>query len=156
MDSRHCKEEADGSFHLNLYENVELADGHACYIDDVSISGTSPNCDTHTRLFLYEFTPKGWDFTGLAQGFSSFDAVRANATALMIVPHTPTPASPRAFHCALPGILGDVHFDVDDTQLHWEGEYTAAGGTEIPVQGQYSYLSGEVVWTAGMHSDIRH
>ena len=37
VDSRHCKELDDGSFQLDLWENVELSEGQACYIDDVTI-----------------------------------------------------------------------------------------------------------------------
>ena len=42
VDSRACEEQEDGSLTLDLYENVELT-GHVCYIDDLSISGTTPN-----------------------------------------------------------------------------------------------------------------
>ena len=118
VDSRHCREEADGSFHLPLYEQVELADGHACFIDDVTISGTSPNCDTHTRLFLYEFTPKNWDFTGTVHAFSSFGTVQTGGTVVVVQEHPATPSNSRAYHCALPAPHGDVYFDLDDTQLH--------------------------------------
>ena len=34
VDSRQCQEQDDGSFSLNLWENVELSEGQACYIDD--------------------------------------------------------------------------------------------------------------------------
>ena len=122
VDSRHCREEADGSFHLPLCEHVELADGHACYSDDLTISGTSPNCDTHTRLFLYEYTPKGWDFTGPVRAYSPFDTVQvggAGAHVLTVAPHTHTTNNTRAYHCPLPAPHGDVYFDLDDTQLHF-------------------------------------
>ena len=64
VDSRHCDEKEDGSFALDLYENVELSAGDACYCDDLTISGTVPNVATNTRLYLYEFTPTEWSFTG--------------------------------------------------------------------------------------------
>ena len=57
VDSRHCAERPDGGFELNLYENVELSDNHACYIDDISIAGTMPNVSTNNRLYLFEWTP---------------------------------------------------------------------------------------------------
>ena len=57
MESRHCEEKEDGSLQLNLYENVEIGVGHVCYVDDLTISGTTPNVASNTRLFLNEWTP---------------------------------------------------------------------------------------------------
>ena len=71
VDSRACEEQEDGSLTLNLYENVELTSGHVCYIDDLSISGTTPNVAGNNRLYLYEYTPTGWTFVN--QTVSSYN-----------------------------------------------------------------------------------
>ena len=39
VDSRHCVEQSDGTFQLNLYENVELGEDQALYVDDLTIVG---------------------------------------------------------------------------------------------------------------------
>jgi len=58
VDSRHCAELEDGSFQLDLWENVELHEGQAAYIDDVTIVGSMSNVTSwNNRLYLYEFTP---------------------------------------------------------------------------------------------------
>ncbi len=67
VDSRHGDEDDNGSFSLNLYENVELSDGHVCYVDDLTISGTRPNVSSNNRLYLYEYTPKNFNFLGTAK-----------------------------------------------------------------------------------------
>ena len=67
MDSRHCTEQDDGSFQLDLWENIELSEGQACYIDDLTIVGTMSNVSSNNRLYLYEFTPSSWNFVGLSR-----------------------------------------------------------------------------------------
>ena len=52
VESRHCEEKEDGSLQLSLFENVEISVGQVCYLDDLSISGTTPNVAMNNRLFL--------------------------------------------------------------------------------------------------------
>ena len=54
VESRQCQEQDDGSFTLNLWENVELSEGQACYIDDLTIVGSVSNVSMNNRLYLYE------------------------------------------------------------------------------------------------------
>ena len=89
VDSRHCTERPDGGFELNLYENVELSDQHACYVDDISITGTMPNVSSNNRLYLYEWTPSSFNFTGTCQAHTHSDLGRNNGTALFVDSHTP-------------------------------------------------------------------
>ena len=89
--------------------------------------------------------------------FSPFDTVQvggAGAHVLTVAPHTHTTNNTRAYHCALPAPHGDVYFDLDDSQLHWEGEYIDNQQAAL-VHGQYDYLSGQVAWTSGMPHDFR-
>ena len=64
VDSRHCEEKKDRSLQLDLHGSVELSAGHACYIDDLGVSGTLPNVATNSSLYLYEWTPTEWAFLG--------------------------------------------------------------------------------------------
>ena len=88
VDSRHCTESDDGSLQLNLYENVEINAGTVCCIDDLSLSGTTPNVAANTRLYLYEWTPQTWNFTGTAIAHSPLDPNRNQTVAVTIETHT--------------------------------------------------------------------
>ena len=85
VESRHCEEKEDGSLQLNLYENVEIGVGHVCYVDDLTISGTTPNVASNTRLFLHEWTPTGWTWLNqTAKSYSPLDLNRYQQTDLTI------------------------------------------------------------------------
>ncbi len=120
MESRHCVEKEDGSLQLNLYENVEIGVGHVCYIDDLTLSGTTPNIASNTRLFLLEWTPVGWNWVNqTATSYSPLDLNRYQQTNLTIA-ENPQPAGaalgyPQKYSVQLHDFLAHIYFDVDDT-----------------------------------------
>ena len=118
VDSRQCDEKDDGGFSLNLWENIELSEGQACYIDDLTIVGTMSNVSSNNRLYLYEFTPSSWNFVGSVKSYNPRDLNRNSLTTLAIVAFAGTDRFPHAFKCDMPDVGGAVYFDIDDTQLH--------------------------------------
>ena len=123
VDSRHCAEQPDGSFQLNLYENIELSEGQACYIDDVTIVGTHSNVSSNNRLYLYEFTPANFDFVGTCKSYNPTDLNRVQTTTLTVLAFAGTDRFPYTHKCVIPDALpsSTAYFDVGDTTLHWEG-----------------------------------
>ena len=86
VDSRHCREMDDGSFELSLYENVELSEGQACYVDDLTIVGTQSNVSSNNRLYLYEYTPANFNFLGPFKSQNVLDSLRTELANLTCGP----------------------------------------------------------------------
>ena len=178
IDSRSCTEQDDGSFQLNLWANIELHEGQAAYIDDVTIVSTMSNVtDQNNRLYLYEFTPTHFHFEGTVSSYNPTDIGRTQTTSLTVETRAGTPRFPQAYKCVLPNSVpsSTVYFDVDSTELHWDGVLSTgdendplyeedADGNKVPidysdedlsVQAQYSYLNGVAQWTANMPRNNR-
>ena len=151
VDSRHCRELEDGGFELPLYENVELSEGQACYVDDLTIVGTQSNVSSNNRLYLFEYTPVNFNFLGSVKSHSVLDSLRTQLADLTIENNTSTdPAfSIYAYSVDFSDLGSTVFFNVDDTQLHWTGVYDI-GAVQYPVHAQYSYLNGTARWTSDM------
>ena len=131
VDSRHCRELDDGGFELSLYENVELSEGQACYIDDLTIVGTQSNVSSNNRLYLFEYTPVNFNFLGSVKSHSVLDSLRTQLADLTIENNTSTDPnfSIYAYSVDLPDLGGapTVYFNIDDTELHWTGLYDTGG-----------------------------
>ena len=97
VDSRHCTERDDGSIELDLWENVELHEGQAAYIDDLTIVGSMSNVSTNNRLYLYEFTPTKWSFVGGAKSYNPTDVGRTQTTSITIEELDGTDRFPQAY-----------------------------------------------------------
>ena len=152
VDSRACEEQEDGSLTLNLYENVELTSGHVCYIDDLSISGTTPNVAGNNRLYLWEYTPFGWTFLNeKVSSYNPLDATnRFQQTELTIVAND-NPSFSEALKVRLDNFLQTIYFDVDDTGLHWSGKIQRDGASDSQdCAAQYAYLTGVATWTGAV------
>ena len=121
VDSRHCEEQDDGSFQLNLYENIELSEGQACYIDDLTIVGTQMNVSSNNRLLLYEYTPTNFNFVGEVKSYNPTDLNRYQLNTLQVTAFAGTDRFSQAYKCDMPDVGGAVYFDIDDTQLNWQG-----------------------------------
>ena len=78
VDSRHCREMGDGSFELSLYENVDLSEGQACYVEDLTIVGTQSNVSSNNRLYLFEYTPINFNFLGPFKSQNVLDSLRTD------------------------------------------------------------------------------
>ena len=116
VDSRHCTEQDDGSFQLDLWENVEVSEHMAVYIDDLTIVGTMSNVSSNNRLYLYEFTPSNWQFAGTVKSYNPSDLNRYQTTTLTIETRDATDRFPQAYKCDIPDSLpsATVYFDIDD------------------------------------------
>ena len=91
VDSRACIEQDDGSFQLYLWENVELHEGQAAYLDDLTIVGTMSNVTIqNNRLYLYEFTPADFNSVGTVESYSPVDTGRTQPTTLTVERSEPT------------------------------------------------------------------
>ena len=149
VDSRACIEQDDGSFQLDLWENVELHEGQAAYLDDLTIVGTMSNVTIqNNRLYLYEFTPADFNFVGTVESYSPVVVGRTQTTTLTIVRRDPTERFPQTFKCEIPDVLptSTVYFDVDDTDLHWEGVISTDDDND-PVSKQHT--KHVVLWPNG-------
>ena len=69
VDNRHCAKASNGSDSPNLYENVELADGHVGYTVDLTKCGTTPHATRNNRVYLYEWTPQSWHCVGRVMSY---------------------------------------------------------------------------------------
>ena len=146
---------------------MELDEGQAAYLDDLTIVEPMSNVTIqNNRLYLYEFTPADFNSVGTVESYSPVDVGRTQTTTLTIVRRDPTERFPQTFKCEIPDVLptSTVYFDVDDTDLHWEGVISTDDendlvldennnpipNSDLSVEAQYSYLTGTATWTAHM------
>ena len=56
----------DGSFSLNLSEQLEVAPEHVLFLDNISVCGNLPQISLHNRnIYVMERVPKNFQYAGL-------------------------------------------------------------------------------------------
>ena len=65
-DSTWAVRNDDGSFSLNLAEQMEVAPEHVLFLDNISVGGNLPQVSLHNRnLYVMERVPKNFKYTGV-------------------------------------------------------------------------------------------
>ena len=65
-DSTWAKHNDDGSFSLNLSEQLEVAPEHVLFLDNISVCGNLPQISLHNRnLYVLERVPKNFQYAGV-------------------------------------------------------------------------------------------
>ena len=83
-----------------------------------------PNVALNSRLYLYEYTSSSWNFVGSIKTYNPRDLNRTQLSTLTITEFAGTDRFPQAYKVDVPDLGAAVYFDIDDTQLHWEGVYS--------------------------------
>ena len=153
-DSTWATRNDDGSFSLNLSEQMEVAPEHVLFLDNISVCGNLPQISLHNRnLYVMERVPKRFEYANLQVKVGN-NTTLIEATALNV--GIPDLAQYR-FETELSPTGPLVLWYPDDTECTFVGRlwyktvatFDAADPFE-EVSGRYNYTTGIVHWSPRM------
>ena len=120
-DSTWANQNDDGSFSINLSEQLEIAPKHVLFLDNISVCGNLPQIVLHNRkLYVIERTPKNFKYKNFvvtlgSSHFTSFiEETTLNNTAEL---------APFIFHIDLSPSGDLLLFYPDDTECTFVGRF---------------------------------
>ena len=152
-DSTWANQNDDGSFSINLSEQLEIAPEHVLFLDNISICGNLPQIALHNRkLYVLERTPKNFKYKNFvvtlgSSHFTSFiEETTLNNTAEL---------APYIFHIDLSPSGDLLLFYPDDTECTFVGRFYAGKTSTtfssndpfVEVSGRYNYTTGAMHWS---------
>ena len=145
-DSTWATRNDDGSFSLNLSEQMEVAPEHVLFLDNISVCGNLPQISLHNRnLYVMERVPKRFEYANVQI------VAGGNTTLIQVTSHNTGPdLAPYKFQTELSPTGPLVLWYPDDTECTfvgrlWIGKTVATFDDRDPfeeVSGRYIYTTG--------------
>ena len=154
-DSTWATRNDDGSFSINLSEQMEVAPEHVLFLDNISVCGNLPQISLHNRnLYVMERVPKRFEYANV-QIVAGGNTTPIQVTALNV---GQPDLAPYRFQTELSPTGPLVLWYPDDTECTfvgrlWIGKTAATFNASDPfeeVSGRYIYTTGIVHWSPRM------
>ena len=155
-DSTWAVHNNDGSFSLNLSEQLEVAPEHVLFLDNISVCGNLPQISLHNRnIYVLERVPKNFQYAGV-----QFNIGAASHTIVATDKNVGADLLPYKFHVDLSAAGPFLMMYPDDTECTFVGRLyknqtastfdPASPGPFEEVSGKYMYTTGTVIWSPRM------
>ena len=146
-DSTWATRNDDGSFSLNLAEQMEVAPEHVLFLDNISVCGTLPQISLHNRnLYVMERVPKRFEYANL-QVVVGNNTTLIEATALTVGVQD---LAPYRFETELSPTGPLVLWYPDDTECTFVGRLWYKTVATFDDRDPFEEVSGRYIYTTGI------